>query len=60
MRRGALAIFALVLATNLSAQGLTVVYVEGDTQVRGATAWTELQIGDVVSPDATVRVQTST
>ena len=57
MKREALLIFALVVATSLHAQDLSVVYLEGVVQVRSGASWTELQIGDAVPRESAIRLQ---
>lgn len=49
-------VFVLIAAAGVSAQDITVEYVEGYVEVQQDTNWTEVYIGDVLSSDARVRL----
>lgn len=58
MRRILIAAFlAAVVATVLSAQELTVSYVEGKAEVKSGQSWREIGIGDQVSSNSVIRLE---
>ena len=57
MRKASMAAALCLLVTAaVGAQDLSVVYMEGDAQVRNGSAWNDLAIGDAVPADSSVRV----
>lgn len=47
---------AAMIAASLSAQSLTVSYVEGTAEVHNGAGWQNVKIGDTITPEATVRL----